>query len=504
MSPDDKPNSAPLVSSALIVAASILIPAILLARIVLNFRHQYFLTHVEGAWLTCASDFVHGVFYRPLFSSLGYGGTRYFPLYFVLTGFFTKIFGSLATSGLFLSCASVVALCGAVFVFLRRFGASMLLSVAGVTSLLAVSTTQQALLSAKGDSLAAMLNFFGILLCVKSKVGRASICLAGLFFTLAFATKLTTVFGVAAVVSAWVFARRYKDAAQLAIATGIGYVLVLATMYLASGGRVFAIFRACAAGGGSFSYTLQAPIHLISKALEVDPIFLLFLVPAAAFGLVLTFRSYTDDDARFLPIYSVLVLLVTTVIFGSPGIGINHLLDLQVAAVLLIVLAIARMQEFRDVGTSLLALSLVVACVPAAQDLHGDLHRRSIPADSREIVKRIHAANGGEGSTDPRPILAENPAVLLSSGQSPYLLDPFMFRILARSQPALAKDFWEKMTHRSFSAIVLQRDPSSAEGKAWYTDTHFGGEFLRDLDANYAFSFSVGQMYVYTPKPVQP
>jgi len=504
MSPEANPNSASRVSSALIVGTSILIPAILLARIALNFRHQYFLTHVEGAWLTCASDFVHGVFYRPLFSSLGYGGTRYFPLYFVLTGFFSKIFGSLATAGLFLSCASVVALCCAVFVFLRRFGASMLLSVAGVTSLLAVSTTQQALLSAKGDSLAAMLNFFGILLCVKSKISRASVYLAAFFFALAFATKLTTVFGVAAVVSAWVLARRYKGAVELAFATGAGYIVVLSTMYLASGGRVFAIFRACAAGGGSFSYTLQAPIHLISKALEVDPIFLLFLVPAAAFGLVLIFRSDQEDDFRFLPIYFVLVSLVTTVIFGSPGIGVNHLLDLQVAAVLLIVLAIARIPELKDVGASLLALSLVVACVPAAQDLHGDLHRQSIPGDSREIVKRIPAANGTEGSADPRPILAENPAVLLTSGQSPYLLDPFMFRILARSQPALAKDFWEKMTHRGFSAIVLLRDPGSAEGKTWYTDTHFGGEFLQDLDKNYAYSFSVGQMYVYTPKPAQP
>jgi hypothetical protein len=503
MSPDAKPNLASSVPFALIVATSILIPAILFSRVVLNFRHQYFLTHVEGAWLTCASDFVHSVFYRPLFGSLGYGGTRYFPLYFVLTGFFSKIFGSLATAGLFLSCASVVALCCGVFVFLRRFGASMLLSVAGVTSLLAVSTTQQALLSAKGDSLAAMLNFFGVLLCVKSKISRAWLYLAALFFTLAFATKLTTVFGVAAVVSAWVLSRRYKDAVELALATGAGYIVVLSAMYLASGGRVFAIFRACAGGGGSFSYTLQAPIHLISKALDVDPIFLVFLVPAVAFGFASMCKPSTEDH-RFLYIYLALVSLVTTVIFGSPGIGVNHLLDFEVAFVLVFVVAIARKPELSDVGTNLLALTLALACIPTAQDLHGDLHRRSIPTDAREILRRIPAANRTASSVDPRPILAENPAVLLTSGQTPYLLDPFMFRILARSQPALAKDFWEKMSHRGFSAIVLQRDPSSTEGKSWYTDTHFGGDFLRDLDANYAFSFSVGQMYVYTPKPAQP
>jgi hypothetical protein len=78
-----------------------------------------------------------------------------------------------------------------------------------------------------------------------------------------------------------------------------------------------------------------------------------------------------------------------------------------------------------------------------------------------------------------------------------------MFRILAMKQPELAADLWEKMKHQDFAAIVLQRDPETAEGKDWYTDTHFGGEFLRDLEANYAFSFTVGKIIVYQPKTVQ-
>ena len=110
---------------------------------------------------------------------------------------------------------------------------------------------------------------------------------AAALFTLAFATKLTTVFGVAAVFVAWLLAKRTKEAIELAIATGVGYAIVLAAMYAGSGGRVFAIFKACAGGGGSLSYTVQAPIHLLSKALDVDPTFLFFLIPAFAFGLLL-------------------------------------------------------------------------------------------------------------------------------------------------------------------------------------------------------------------------
>ena len=119
MSPEVSPKPPLRLYSVLIVLTSIAIPAILLLRLALNFRNEYFLTHVEGVWLACAYDFTHGVFYRPLFSSLGYGGTRYFPLYFVLTGSLSKVFGSLETSGIALSAAGVVLAAAAVSALIR-------------------------------------------------------------------------------------------------------------------------------------------------------------------------------------------------------------------------------------------------------------------------------------------------------------------------------------------------------------------------------------------------
>jgi hypothetical protein len=492
MSPEASPKPSLKFYSALIVVTSIAITAILLIRLALNFRNQYFLTHVEGVWLACAYDFTHGVFYRPLFSSLGYGGTRYFPLYFVLTGALSKPLGSLATAGIALSAAGVLLALAAMYILLRRANVSVLLTAAAVTTVLAVATTQQALLGAKGDSLAAALNLWGVVLCFRSKTGRAALYFAALLFTLAFATKLTTVFGVAAVALAWIFARRYKEALQLAAATATGCVLVLASMFFASGGRVFAIFRACAGGGGSLSYTLQAPLHLLSKALDVDPVFLLFLVPAAAFGL----HYFRENKFDVLPIYFAMVLLVTTVIFSSPGIGINHLFDLQIAAAILLAVAISRIPAVAEIGSGLLAFALVVAIVPTSQGLHGDLTRPSVRKDTAEVLRRL--------PTDNRPVLAENPLIVLNSDKAPYLLDPFMFRILAVKHPELTSDLWEKIKQQGFAAIVLERDPTTAEGKTWYTDTHFGGEFLRDLDAHYALSFATAKSYVYTPKAAQP
>ena len=76
-----------------------------------------------------------------------------------------------------------------------------------------------------------------------------------------------------------------------------------------------------------------------------------------------------------------------------------------------------------------------------------------------------------------------------------------MFRILARKHPELAGHLWEKMKQQGFAAIVLERDPATAEGKDWYTDTHFGGEFLRDLNEHYALNFATAKSFVYMPKP---
>src|SRR5258708_39693504 len=69
-----------------IVAASIMVPVLLLWRVVINFRNLYYMSHAEGAWMTSAYDFTHGGFYRPLFGPLGYGGGPSFSPFFLLDG----------------------------------------------------------------------------------------------------------------------------------------------------------------------------------------------------------------------------------------------------------------------------------------------------------------------------------------------------------------------------------------------------------------------------------
>jgi hypothetical protein len=485
--------------STAIVGASVLVPILLLERVVLNLRRLSYMSYIEGAWLACANDFIHGTLYRPLFGPLGYGGTRFFPLYFVLSGTLSRVFGRLENAGLILSAASVILLGYGCFVLLRRLEVGFLLSLAAVIAVMVAATTQEALLQTKGDGLAAMLNLWGLVLCVgpknkdnKSKENPGWIYVAAVLFSLAFSAKLSTIFGVTSVVLAWAIGGRYKDALRVSVATAVGGVLVIGAIYFGSGGRAFEIFRVCAGGGGSLTYALEAPLQLVGAALQYDPVMLIFLVPATAFALTY-FRKL---PAEILPIYFLVVLLATTAIFASRGTLFNHLIDLHVAAVMILAYSASRNSTLAEVGTGILALGLVVGGAQVVMNLYYDFGRPSMRAEMQKVLDNI--------GSDGRPILAENAFVVLQSGKTPYLLDPYMFRVASGKYPALGIAMWDKLTHRAFAAVVLQQDASSAAGKRWYTDVHFGGEFLKDLDANYSLTYSAGQQYVYTPKSSQP
>jgi hypothetical protein len=486
--PTERRKLVPIIYSIVFAGAALLIPIVVLARALLNLRSHYYISYVEGAWLSLAADFSHGVLYRPLFGPLGYGGTRFFPLYFVLTSLVARRGLSLEISGLLLSLTSVLLLAAGCYFLLRRLSVSVLFSLAAVAAVLVAGTTQDAILRTKSDGLAAMLNIWGLALCVGPKPRRGLFFASAALFTLAFAAKLTTVFGLLAVIVYWLSTRRHKEAWQLGLFTGFGYALVLSAIFWGSGGRAFDIFRACAASGARFSSVLYGPFKLAGVAFEGDPVMLLFLIPCAA----LTIAYIREPAIRLLAIYFAAVVLVTSVIFGSPGTYINHLLDLHVASVLLLTLMISCFPAVKEFGTGIVALSLLAGSVPTMHDLRNDVAIPPISERAHAILQPVYE--------DSRPVLSENPLWPLELGQTPYLSDPFMFRVVITNRPALGKNMWDMLARKGFSAVILEKDPTSATGKKWYTETHVGGEFLEDLQVNYVFSTTAGGQFVYVPK----
>ena len=152
-----------------------------------------------------------------------------------------------------------------------------------------------------------------------------------------------------------------------------------------------------------------------------------------------------------------MVLLATTAIFASRGTLFNHLIDLHVAAVMILAYSASRNSTLAEVGTGILALGLVVGGAQVVMNLYYDFGRPSMRAEMQKVLDNI--------GSDGRPILTENAFVVLQSGKTPYLLDPYMFRVATGKYPALGIEIWDKLTHRAFAAVVLQQDASSAAGK---------------------------------------
>jgi predicted membrane-bound mannosyltransferase len=179
-------------------------------------RTDSHLDHVAGVWIAEAIDVTRRVFYRAPYGSYGYGGTRYFPLFFCVHGAAIKLFGAWRATGYALSAVSVVLLLIAVYYLSRRIGAARWLAVAACLAVLAGTSAQEALLTIREDAMAAMLNLWGIAICVGEDLGRR-VYYAAALFTLAFAVKETTVFGMAAVFLHLLLNQRRRSALHLLV-----------------------------------------------------------------------------------------------------------------------------------------------------------------------------------------------------------------------------------------------------------------------------------------------
>ena len=119
--------------------------------------------HVSGAWLTLATDLANGLFYRPLYSEVvGYGGTRFQPLYSVLVAALVRLGVSAVASALIVNVASDLLLVAGVWRILRCLGLPAVVSAGWVAMLLASSSVRFGLTAGRGDVLAIGLILHGL------------------------------------------------------------------------------------------------------------------------------------------------------------------------------------------------------------------------------------------------------------------------------------------------------------------------------------------------------
>ena len=144
------------------LAAAVLLTLLVAVRAYTGWRAGTSLTPTSGTWTALAVDVEHGVFYRPLYGDLGYGGTRYFPLHFVLHAGLMEIGLGPEAAGHTLEAVACLALLFGVYTIFRRLGISRAIATCMSLLILAPKVTQIALLSIRGDILPTALNVLGL------------------------------------------------------------------------------------------------------------------------------------------------------------------------------------------------------------------------------------------------------------------------------------------------------------------------------------------------------
>lgn len=472
---------------ALLVVAAFVIVVLTALRADVFWRNEAYLDDASGNWTALAKDLASGVFYRPLSGPAGFGGSRYFPMHFVLHAGVMKVLGDPIRSGQAVAASAMLLLVSGTYVLLRNLRVPTLVAAACSTFVLVAHPAQEALLAIKGDGLSAAFNVWGMALCVASMGTGVGLFAAALLFALAFATKVTTVSGLGAGFLWLWMTGRWAGALRLLLLSAAGMGAVLGIMYVGSHGVVFDVMSASASGGARVADLLQAPLTLARQTRRV-PETLAFVQLGCAALLLVLFRPRPWQNPAAL--FFVCVLAVTAVIFGSPGTDTNHLLDLHVASVVLVV---SLMASGGMTGSNFGAAALVVAALAASLSLvsglanAGSEQRRGRIADTLALIP-----------DKSRPILAQNPLVPVAAGQRAYIIDPFLLRLNVQRDPSFGDPLWQAIENREFAAVVFERDPGSA--RELYK-VILGERFLEEVERSYVQAGSVGLRTIFLPRP---
>jgi hypothetical protein len=453
---------------------------VLLADAIVSIAGGVYLNLGTGVWLALARDAHDGVFYRPLWNGFEYGGTRYFPVLFVSIAALMHFGFDAVPAGVIVSMIGLGAMAAAVAVFLKRLGCQSPLVRAGAALSIAPYFVHQTAFAIRCEPIAAAFAIFGLaaLAPVESRTSSTSrVMLAAMLFIAAFITKITCVYAPAAATIALILAGRGRTAAKLASVTAGGALLLLALLNLTSGGRALESFRACALAGSS-------PLSLFSLAAITRAIQLIgtshlltgvFLLTAAA---VVSRRSW-----RTLPtLYLLAAAAITAVIFTSPGtILTSQIVDAYVAAiVVLTTIAAALTGRMRDAGLVVLAALgvwmagqniLRVAALANDGMMQAGIH------DRRELIAEVNKCGG--------TIVSESSLIPILAGRRPVLLDAFAFHVVSLNRPQVERDLVERVRRQEFSCVVLEQDPATSNGQAWYSNVNLTRDVIDAIRQHY-------------------
>jgi hypothetical protein len=108
--------------------------------------------------------------------------------------------------------------------------------------------------------------------------------------------------------------------------------------------------------------------------------------------------------------------------------------------------------------------------------IRSDTVRRGVQ-EQQELAAEVNRCGG--------TILSESALIPVLAGQRPVLLDPFAFHVIALNRPDVEKDLVARITRREFSCVVLEQDPSTPKGHAWYTNVNLTRDVMDGMLQHY-------------------
>ena len=131
------------------------------ATLIMTWSTDAMLGSGAGAFLTLAVDLNHGVFYRPLLDDTGIGGTRYFPLVFVLNAWLIRLGFSPVIAGRTIALVGAAALIWAAERLLEELDVPRRWALVVAPLTLCSSPGVFAINTIRGDLLPVTLNLWG-------------------------------------------------------------------------------------------------------------------------------------------------------------------------------------------------------------------------------------------------------------------------------------------------------------------------------------------------------
>jgi hypothetical protein len=474
-----------------LVGTSALVLLALLFLAIAHIDDRYGIDHASGARVALARYFDRGVLYPELYDGEFYGGSRFMPLPLIAHGSVSKITGEYLVSGRIVAYVFAILLCAVLIWLLRRAGSPWPLSVGLVAAVFATRVGVNAVIDLRGDLPALVFQLLAVGI-VSSSRRRSAIGWAGLLSAFAFLAKTSAVWAPIAI-GVWLLLRDRRSLLRFVLVY-LGSVAALLLLFaVLSEGRLFEnVFGLAGSGLSGVRSLLTSPYRLLRLMFShAGP-----ALPLTAVVAWIAWRRIALRDVSLYMLALAASLVIVWFVLADIGTGWNQLIDPFVLGALLLgeSAGVSSLRSTPRPATRVVAVGVIVA------NILGVLVTYRAP---------VVGTFTGEASWTPRPLegiaqkttrlLAEDPYLPVSLGQTPVVLDPFMLLRIGRDDPRALNDLAQRIQAREFDLIALV-EPLEPLRREWWMDVHFGIEVMSSIAESYDFDFKHQGYYLYTPK----